>query len=176
MFNTAGLKPPGKLKVSCGFTGRGSRKKVLGECWTAAKQIFVSPVQDGEIDVLSVLVHELLHACLPEGTKHGAAFKQGMKSLGLEGKATATVAGEELKKKLRAIEKTLGPYPHKALDLGASGEKKQTTRLLKMACSNCEFVARVTQKWVSMMNNPKCWCCGADIIPPESEDDEEQED
>jgi hypothetical protein len=81
-----------------------------------------------------------------------------MKAVGLEGKARATVAGAELSVKLKPIVKTLGPYPHKALDLGTRPEKKQTTRLLKVECG-CGLIVRVTQKWLDE-GDPKCWLCG----------------
>jgi hypothetical protein len=79
-----------------------------------------------------------------------------MKAVGLEGKARATVAGNELLAKLKPIVKTLGPYPHKALDLGARPEKKQTTRLLKVECPTCGYIARVTRTTIDEKGLPIC--------------------
>jgi hypothetical protein len=150
------MKVPDRLKVSCGFPGCGDRKTRIGECWTTARQIFISPMLAEETRILDVLCHELIHACLPPAEKHGPPFKQGMKAIGLEGKAKATVAGTELLAKLKPIVKTLGPYPHKALDLGARPEKKQSTRLLKTQCPACGYIARVTRTTIDEKGLPIC--------------------
>ena len=162
MFTAASLKVPERLKVSCGFPGCGNRKKRIGECWAEAKQVFISPMLDNESRVLDVLCHELIHSCLPAGEKHGQRFKAGMKAIGLEGKAGATVAGPELLKALKPIVKKLGPYPHKALDLGARPEKKQTTRLLKVECPSCGYIARVTR---TVIDEKGCPICPVDQVP-----------
>jgi hypothetical protein len=79
-----------------------------------------------------------------------------MKDLGLEGKPTATHAGEELEAHLRSVVEGLDPYPHAALSLGTE-EKKQTTRLLKIECPGCGYVCRTTAKWLAE-GIPTCHC------------------
>ena len=172
LFTAANLKVPSKVKVSCGFPGNGSRVKKIGECWVDKAEIFVSPLLAEENRVLDVLVHELIHASLPPATIHKRPFKDAMKAIGLEGKATATTATAELVAKFKPIIKTIGTYPHTALVLNGHG-KKQTTRLLKMSCSGCEFVVRVTQKWIDQMEHPQCWCCGAAMVIEQGESDED---
>jgi len=162
LFKAAGLKVPDKLKVSCGFTGMGKRSTRIGECWTEAKQVFISPVIADENETLAILVHELIHACLPAGEKHGKLFKQGMKSIGLEGKAKSTFAGVDLLAKFKPIVKKIGPYPHKALDVGNRPEKKQSTRLLKVECPACGYIARVTRK---VIDDKGCPICPVDQVP-----------
>jgi hypothetical protein len=171
LFTAAGLKAPAKIRVSCGFPGTGNRRTVKGECWGGkAASIFISPLQSDEACVLETLVHEVLHACLPKGVKHGAPFKAAMVPLGLTGKATATEPTPELLEKFKPIVKKIGPYPHTALSLGDRAEKPQTTRLLKFACSVCDFSVRVTAKWLKEMKNPSCWVCGEPMCDTEMEE------
>lgn len=108
---------PERIQVSAGFPKRSA--KAIGQCWpeTATKDktihVFISPVLgDDAARVLDVLLHELVHACV--GNKHGhkKPFGEVARALGLEGKLTATIAGEDLRKKLLALAEQLGPYPH----------------------------------------------------------------
>lgn len=141
-----------KVRVSCGFpsTRRGNR---IGECWTpdasedATSEIFIIPTISDPIRVLDILAHELCHAYTP-GAGHKGAFTKIARGIGLEGKLTATVAGERLTEQLRAISEEIGPYPHGKLREGSSNTKKQTTRMLKVECPCCGYVVRTTQKWI----------------------------
>jgi hypothetical protein len=92
-------------------------------------------------------------------------FGKLARGIGLEGKLTATHAGEALKARLNAIADALGEYPHAALR-PTMNEKKQTTRLLKAQCSECGCVIRITRKWVDEAEGhgslvcpmPQCEC------------------
>jgi hypothetical protein len=156
-----GLEVPA-VKVSCSWPSKSIRKRI-GECWHStasedgSRHIFVSPLLDEDTRVADVTLHELGHACLPDGTGHKAPFKKFMKAVGLEGKATATVAGEELTKRLNGICKALGEYPHKALSLQDAQGKKQTTRLVKLECPGCGYILRSTAKWIET-GLPTCVC------------------
>ena len=161
MFQDHGYEIPA-IRISCSWPSKSPRKRI-GECWHSkaakdgSRHVFVSPVLDEPVRVADVTTHELLHACLPDGTGHKAPFKKGMKALGLIGKATATEAGPELKVRLHAITKDLGPYPHQALTLADACDKKQGTRMLKLTCSGCGYVVRTTAKWIET-GLPTCTC------------------
>jgi hypothetical protein len=114
------------------------------------------------VRVLDVLAHELIHAIEPTAG-HGAAFKRIALGIGLTGKMTATVAGPELAARLAVYAAELGEYPHAQLNPGASGIKKQGTRLLKASCESCGYVCRVTAKWVEAVGAPLCACSGAQM-------------
>ncbi len=152
------------IRVSCGFPCRGalSKKQVLGECHRQessedkANEIFISPIMDESIKCLETLVHECIHALDNVQGKHGKSFKQTMKKVGLEGKATATHAGIELIARLNGIISKLPAYPHHALH-PVSKDKKQGTRLLKVECPSCRYTARITQKWIEI-GLPTCPC------------------
>ena len=161
MFEGEALTIP-ETTISCSWPSRMPRKRI-GECWTskAAKDgkrhMFISPTLDDAGRVADVTVHELIHACLPDGVGHKGPFVRAMKALGLEGKPTATTAGEDLARRLHAITSDLGAYPHKALSLD-DGKKKQGTRMLKLLCPDCGYTARTTAKWIEV-GLPTC-CCG----------------
>jgi hypothetical protein len=134
----SGIDVPENIKVSCGFAGVGKPKKmagfkvhVLGVCCPSEfstggfTEIFIDPVLDESSRVLDVLVHEMIHAILGSGKGHGKEFKKIALSVGLEGKMTSTVAGENLKVKLDNIVEEIGEYPHKAYQLINPDSKKE---------------------------------------------------
>ena len=166
-FKKAGYALPRRVRVSCGWPAEGALRKEMriGECWVASAseggtpEIFVSPALADSVQVAGTLVHELIHAVLPEKEDHGKKFRAAMAPLGLEGKATATTIGDELRAELAGIVKEIGPYPHARIKFNRR-TKKQSTRLLKAACPECGYTIRVTAKWVEV-GLPTCVCGGA---------------
>lgn len=155
------------VRVTCGFPSRsalGRRTRRIGECWdgTAAAdnraQLSITPLLADPVEVLAVLVHELVHAAV--GCEHGhkAPFKRVATDVGLEGKMTATVAGEGLRQRLNAIADRLGPYPHVALKPVV--KERPGSRLLRAECPACGTLIRVTQKVVDSPGLPFCACDG----------------
>lgn len=151
-FEAVGALLSPKIQVSCSWPHTSIRKRI-GECWypeasaDGVYQIFVSP-RIGRKDteqVLEILIHELCHT-LERG--HKAPFQRVCKIIGLEPnpKWTGTRACKALSGRLKMIAKSLGPYPHGQMTL--QGQKKQTTRLLKLECEHCGCVIRVTRKWL----------------------------
>lgn len=163
--------PP--VKVSVGWPGGSGRKNAtIGQCWSPSvakdevSHIFVSPVLDDAVRVLDVLTHELVHAINfagPDaGCGHKGAFARIAKAVGLTGKMTATVAGEELAETLKGIADNLGEYPHGALvnpGDGADGPKKQGTRMIKVECAEGSgYKVRMTRQWIDEVGLPICPC------------------
>lgn len=176
-FQDAGQTIPMKLRASCGWPSTGgtrSKHTTIGQCFQRTNsadghyEIFIHPGLDEPVHVLETLVHEIGHAALPEGTGHKAPFARFCKAIGLEGKPTATHAGEDLRTKLVALAETLGKYPHGAL---VAGGKKQGTRLLAVRCTQCECVVRMTAKWLDEVGPPTCGC-GAPMEESGRKDDE----
>lgn len=149
----------GKVAVSVGFSDR-KASRTNGVCYkrVASKdkttnQIFITP-KLGEEDwrVLLTLNHELIHASDDCESGHVGHFAKVARTMGYINKLTSSEANEELKHLLMDIADELGPYPHITLDAAgpSTAGKKQTTRLLKMVCTNseCGLSFRITRTWL----------------------------
>lgn len=161
VFKRHGFKVP-VVRVSVGFpSGRGS-KKAIGQHWSpkAASDgkgnIFVSPILDDSLLALGVLTHELVHAVVGNEAGHGPEFRKVALAVGLEGKMTHALPGKELNIFLKVMLVKLGPFPHRKLNLAMGPVKKQTTRLIKMVCPKCGYVARATRKHIE--EKGALWC------------------
>ena len=166
-----GAKVPDKVLVSVGFGPRNARK-TLGFCFPTAMgsgipHLFISPTLREPVAVLSTLTHELLHAADDCKSKHSGNFRIWARAIGLEGKLTATYAGDALRESLLEIASELGEYPHAKLSLADAKIKKDGTRMLKATCPNLAcplmdesgktYTVRTTRKWVEM-GLPSCPC------------------
>ena len=164
LFERAGYTVPKNIRVSCGWPGGGSRNKRIGECWSnecsedGHFEIFISPVLADARRVGDVLAHEMVHAVVGLAAGHGAAFKACARAIGLTGKMTATTGTPELHDHIAKISRD---YPHGRMAAGTTGQKKQSTRLLKAECPDCGYTIRVTAKWASI-GMPTC-CCGGEM-------------
>lgn len=144
--------PP--VRMSVGFTSKGARSNRIGEAWPAesssdgACEIFITPTLSDASRIADVLTHELIHAAVGNEHGHKKPFVDCMKALGLEGKPTATVAGDGWREWAEPILDELGPMPHATLKAGGSGQKKQTTRMIKCECRTCGFTMRTSAKWI----------------------------
>lgn len=190
LFTERTGQPLPRVQVSVGWPGgrsAGRSNAVIGQCWhrsmagDAVPHIFISPVLDDAARVLDVLAHELVHAADDNASGHKGRFKEWALAIGLAGKMTATVAGDDLAQDLADLARwTLGAYPHGALGAGggfggritpggpvggpgggATSHPKQTTRMLKASC-DCDpdpYILRITRKQVER-GAPRCGLCG----------------
>jgi hypothetical protein len=172
-FAEVGAELPEKIRVSTGWSKR-ARKGSIGWTWVSSvaedkvSNVFISPEVSESVKVLGILAHELVHVADDCQHGHGAEFKKIAVPLGLEGKMTATVAGEELSDQFEALVVIMGEYPHAKMLVGAdggktSGPKKQGTRMIKVECECCGYIVRTTQKWLDM-GNPQC-PKGTEMVP-----------
>lgn len=142
-------------RIGVGFPSAGLRGKAIGECWAyvctkdEVCEIFLSPLMNGEARILDVLAHEMIHAFVGHEAKHGPRFRKVALAIGLEGKMTATVAGESFTKFIQPILADLGPLPYSALATMAAAKKKQKSRMHKCECAACKYTVRVAQKWIN---------------------------
>lgn len=167
LFKAEEMELP-EIRVSVGWPSKGglSKKRVVGQCWAgiAAKDgkvnIFISPMVDDAIEVLTILTHEMVHAWTGPGVGHKGEFVTGAKAVGLVAPWTSTPAGEDLIPHLTKIADDLGDYPHSALNPAESPVKKQTTRMKKASCACCDYTVRLARKWVEVAvprcPNPHC--------------------
>lgn len=160
VFEVQGYKVP-PVQVSCSWPGgRGSKNKTIGQCWPKAasdasiNEIFISPSIDDSVKALEILAHELIHAIDDCAHGHRKEFTSIMRAIGLEGKPTATHAGERLHDELKTIAANLGNYPHSKLTPSAP---KQKSRQLKASCGECGAVWRMSSKWLMLATScPVC--------------------
>ncbi len=165
--STAEVKVPDKVRVTCGWPSKGGasgKVRRLGECWYPANsadghaEVFVSPVEAKSREVCETLAHELAHAAVGPGHKHGKEWKAAARALGAVPKAR--VKPEERGKLSDTLHAVLadhvlacGEYPHAVLNpLGDAADrpKKQTTRYLLCKCHVCGYQVRTTQKWIDV--------------------------
>ncbi|API59614.1 hypothetical protein BSL82_10045 [Tardibacter chloracetimidivorans] len=155
-FDEAGYPLPENVRIAIGFPSSGKRSKVIGECWTDAAsadghfEIFLRPSLESDARIADVLTHELVHAAVGIEARHGGPFARCARALGLEGKLTATTAGEAWREWALPILEKLGPLPHAPLTSAnlSSAKPKQGTRMLKLTCNKCGFTCRTTQKHI----------------------------
>jgi hypothetical protein len=157
---------PENTRISCGFpkSSKG-RNNAIGQCWSSAAsadrthEIFISPTQADKARVCDILLHEMVHATVGIEAGHGKPFTTLARALGLEGKPTATFAGEALKARIDGMLETLPDYPHATITPSVQTTKKQKTALLRCECPQCGYLARVTAKWVDSVGAPICPAC-----------------
>lgn len=163
IFKALELELPEKIRASVGFMFRGG--KAIGQCWHEAAstdgthEIFVIPTLDDSYRIADVLTHELAHTLFGPDEKYGRNFKAAVTKLGLEGKATATIAGPGWLEWASPILEDLGRIPHAAIDPTLSGVKKQKTYLIKASCTCCDVIFRITAK---AANGKELRCVDAD--------------
>lgn len=155
-----------EFRVSVGWPkGRRSTSNVIGECFNTLwsedgiPAIFISPVLKAELEILQCLVHEMIHALDDCQNGHRGHFAYVFKRIGMVGKRTETLAGDELLEILRTVASDLGAYPHGKMKKGvtaAAGPKKQTTRMLKVSC-DCGCTIRMAKSWIEK-GLPTCAC------------------
>lgn len=168
--------PREDVVLTYGFPSRGARARTrmtLGECHYDAEThesgiegykaaIFIHPRQWGASeDVMHVLVHEMIHAAAP-GAGHKGEFVKLAKAVGLEGKPTATVAGDKLLKQLAGMQNEIGEFP--AARLAPVAYEKKGSRLRLWECK-CGVKVRVARDDF----NATCDDCNTkfEFIPPE---------
>lgn len=162
-FGAAGFEHLDHLHVSTGFPSKGGLTKVIGECWKSkasedevTHHIFINPRLTDLVQVVATLAHEMVHAADDGENKHRGPFVRCVRDMGLEGKATATVAGEAFAEWARSVEKQIGPYPHVGL-VPLMEKKTQTTRMMKLEAACCGYIVRTSQKWIDV-GYPACPC------------------
>ena len=115
-FEQLGHPLPEKIRASCSWpskSGLANKKRRIGEAWSAKNsadrscEVFISPVLKDPLEVAATLVHELVHCAVGVEEGHKGKFTRLAKAIGLEGKMTATHAGETLKARLQTLKECM---------------------------------------------------------------------
>ena len=170
-FASCGLSIPENIRFAIAFPSTGRNGARIGECWHSSTsddgnfEIIVRADIADPVEVLGVLVHELIHACLPPDAGHGKDYKLAAVKVGLEGKMRHAMPSQLLRPRLVELAESLGVLPHAKLNIDrgrdnrpADTPKKQRTRLLKAECGGdgCGYTVRITAKWVDDIGAPLC--------------------
>lgn len=162
-----------EFRISVGWPkGKRADTKVIGECfnevWSedGVSQIFISPVLKDTMELLGCLTHEMIHAHDACMSGHRGIFAYIFKHIGMTGKRTETVAGEELRLKFADIAIKLGDYPHGRMRRGTTlgAAKKQSARMFKVMCADedCGCTLRMARSWI-VKGLPTC-ACGSEML------------
>ena len=151
-----------QFRISIGFPKHSRGGKAIAVCFAKAastdgvNEIFINPEIDDPIKVLEANVHELIHAVDDCQSGHLNFFARTARAVGLEGKLTATFAGDELKARLEGYAELLGQFPHNRMNT-SKVHKKDGTRQLKIECGDCGMIFRASRKWAVKAHT--CPCC-----------------
>jgi hypothetical protein len=163
IMDTCPEKQRPEFRVSLGFPKHTRGGKAIAVCFNRASstdgvnEIFINPEIDEPIQILESCVHELIHAVDDCVSGHKGFFARVAREVGLEGPLTATVAGNNLAKRLNDFAELLGAFPHHKM---VATHKKDGTRQLKVECSECGFLFRTSRKQVSRIrHDAACPCC-----------------
>ena len=162
-FAVLGHPIPAHVRVTCGFTSGGTRRKAgksqTGEVWDSSKsgdaayEIMVSPIIDKPLMVAVNVCDSLCHAASGDVRLHNAAFEVLARGLKLEGALPDLKSGTAFETLIKPVLDELGEYPHSRLDTDT--RPTQTTRMIKCACpkGDCDgkgkaYAVRISQKWL----------------------------
>jgi len=164
IFTPAGIELP-PVHISVGYPTASDNSKVAGACHNRASsedgvnQIFITPTIADSLEIASTVIHELIHAVLDCEGGHGPLFKAIADKVGITAPLPSSGMTDALTVQCQDIIDVLGPIPHSALK---SGKKKQGTRQLKVSCSSCGAIMRMSKKYQDHIDyTSHCPCCAA---------------
>ena len=136
---------PFPVRVSVGFPL--GQRKAKGACQVFPHtssadhtvEIFINPVIGDLSGAVSALIEGLALA-VADCDKRSKRYRSAMSQI--EAAAANTVD---------AIVSDLPDYPHASMDV--AGRKKQGTRMRKIECPTCGFIARMTNKWMDQLDD-----------------------
>jgi hypothetical protein len=181
-FTSAGYNVPENIRFAIAFTSTGRRGNRRSESWHASSsgdnnyEIFIRADIAAPIEVLALLLKELVHTVLPEGTGHGKEFREAAMKIGLLPPMREARPAPHLVERLERLAALLGPLPHDRLNItheplsainpakpfdravSLNGHRTQSSRMFKAACKapGCTFLVRVAAEKVREIGPPHC--------------------
>jgi hypothetical protein len=149
------------IKLSCGFPAQqGKRNNVGAQLIPPAAsdefnaEIFVSPTIAEKSAVIEMVL-PLLVAAATGDYKQGREYKSALSRVGLNTMPNLPTWAE-------MIAERMPDYPHAAITI--PDRKKQTTRLVKVACLNDNYITRISRATVDAMGCPICPACNLEMV------------
>lgn len=179
IFDPQETHVPPVIRVSVGLCGT----KAIGLCVDTecaedgAWNVFIDPRLKDPVEVLSTLLHEMIHAIVGLECKHRGPFVEMIRRVGLEGKPTSTFAAKdsELYTKLTAIALELGDYPHAALTRKKK-EPKPSKWIAFVSRHNEDYIVRANKETIAEYGLPiDPWGDPVMYKNPEDRPEEDQE-
>lgn len=159
-FDDLGFPLP-VFEVRTGFPSSGQRSPNITDSWAQDEAgsyvIYVRPDRSDPTDVTAALAFQLCRIAVGERDSHGYLFRHLAISIGLKGTKTESPPGTLFKELVKPILDAAGPLPSPEIS-PTDKEKKtsQTTRMMKVSCKKCGYVARVSRKWLDEVGPPHC--------------------
>lgn len=151
--------PPFELRT--GFPSSGQRSPNITESWTedggASFVIFVRPDRYDALDIAAALAFQFCRAAVGDRDSHGHLFRHLATSIGLRGTKTESRPGPLFSELSKQVIARAGALPRPSITPTDSERKtRQTTRLVKVSCTGCGYVVRVSRKWLDQVGPPLC--------------------
>lgn len=168
-----------EVVATYGFPAPNSSDGFRGACHFPEEQrkdrrpvIIIHPAEwNKPIEVLTVLLHECIHAKFSKEEAHGANFQRIAKEVGLEPNKEGAydTRTSKLEKELESALKLLPPMPKDPLGRGQA--KRQKGRMLLFICA-CKFKIRCGRK--ELLAN--CGRCNTAFVLQEKEKENDNEE
>lgn len=151
--------PP--FQVRSGLPSSGRRGANTAETWTQedgqSHVIIVRPDRKDAVEVAAAIAHQMCHIASGPRDDHGHLFRHLAVSIGLRGRRTESRPGAVFEELIRSVIEQVGELPTPEWELASSPTTaKQTARLIKVACRDCGYIARVSRKWLDSAGPPHC--------------------
>lgn len=159
-FDRIGQSLPERIRVSVGFTSKGSRGNVIGETWDDSAssdgyfEIFIKPTIADAAAIATTLTLQLCHAAVGISEGYGNQYKACTAALGFTGTTRNPKASSNFFMWALPVLDELGEMPYGALK--GDTTPKQKTNLLKLQCTQCGWLARVSRKHIDPHPTLEC--------------------
>ena len=159
-FDDLGFPLP-VFEVRTGFPSAGQRSPNITDSWAqddgGSYVIFVRPDRSDATEVAAALAFQLCRIAVGERDSHGYLFRHLAISIGLKGTKTESPPGTLFKELIKPVLKDAGQLPSPEISPTDKDRKtSQTTRMMKVSCEECGYVARVSRKWLDEVGPPLC--------------------
>jgi hypothetical protein len=172
ILNENWVRPPARITWGmppANLTKRRSSKNgsALGVCFSrvatsdGVNEIFINPTMTDQDQILFVTLHELCHAEDNNRSGHSGRFARNITALGGIPPHTHGTPSDDLKAVFNQFRDEYGPFPAPPLNVDKLDKpKKQTTRMRKLECKQCGWLARVSTAQASRLyHGSVCPCC-----------------